>query len=143
MYTEEEKKMANDILGFIRRNSMMKVEILFREMNGAYKRKDDKFVNKVRAIRMQLESMGLINNVNNELTLTPEGVDAYDMQGGVGAYIDGRRKSKKMDENLKRTTITLKRMQIIVAFTSVLSFIAGVLLSSQVKGLWRSILDKF
>ena len=133
MYTEEEKKMANDILGFIRRNSMMKVEILFREMNGAYKRKDDKFVNKVRAIRMQLESMGLINNVNNELTLTPEGVDAYDMQGGIEEYLNARRASKKKESQLKSANIWNKRVAIVIGIVSLVSTIIGYLISSLSK----------
>lgn len=140
MYTEEDRKLANDILGLVRRNSMVRNFEMYREMNRIYKRNDDDFSRKVRSIWKQLIALGLMNEAHGELTLTEEGIEAYDAEGGIQAYFEGRKKSKKKDEELKDTTIWNNRVKIVVGVTSILSFIAGVLLSSPIKKLLSYIL---
>lgn len=140
MYTEEDKKLANDILGLVRRNSMVRNFEMYREMRRIYKREDDDFSRKVRSIWKQLIALGLMNEAHGELTLTADGMEAYDMPGGIEAYFEGRRKSKKKDEELKDTTIWNNRVKIVVGITSILSFIAGVLLSDPIKKLLSYIL---
>ena len=140
MYTEEDKAMANDILGLVRRNSMVRNFEIYREMNRIYKRNDDDFSRKGRSIWKQLIALGLMNEAHGELTLTEEGIEAYDAEGGIQAYFEGRKKSKKKDEELKDTTIWNNRVKIVVGITSILSFIAGVLLSSPIKKLLSYIL---
>ena len=56
MYTEEGIKMANDILGFIRRGEANRDFEMYREMRSSYNRNDDEFIKNVRIIWMQLSS---------------------------------------------------------------------------------------
>ena len=142
MYTEEDRKMANDILGFVYRQSMIKDSDLYREMRKAYGRSDDSFGKKVGALSVQLETLGLLHHKNSEFTLTHEGMEAYTMQGGIDAYMSAKKRGKQIESELKVTTIALKKVQIIVGLTSILSFIAGFLLSGPIKNLLNYILSK-
>lgn len=132
MYTEEDRKIANDVLGFIRRNTTIRDFEMYREMSNAYKRTDDAFSKKVRATWTQLVSLGLVDYTNGVLTLTADGMDAYDAEGGIQAYFEGRKKSKKKDDDLKDSTIWKNRWtvaQIIITTVSTLTgFSVGALL---------------
>lgn len=105
MYTKEDLKMANDILGFIRRNSVIRDYEMYKAMKDSYKRNDDEFSRKVRAIWMQMVSMHLVNYAHSELSLTMEGMEAYDMNGGVEAYLKKYRKEKELDSKVKISQI--------------------------------------
>lgn len=105
MYTEEGLKMANDILGFIRRGEANRDFEMYREMRSSYNRNDDEFSKNVRIIWMQLASMGLLEYKNGELTLTMDGMEAYDMEGGIEAYIRKYRKEKDLDSKVKISQI--------------------------------------
>ena len=142
MYTEEGIKMANDILGFIRRGEVNRDFEMYREMQKSYGRSDDGFSKNVRTIWMQLSSMGLLEYKNGELSLTKDGVVAYDLNGGIVEYIQSYRKELDESSVLRKTTIWNNKVQIAVGITSLLSFIAGVLLSGPIKNLWNHILDK-
>ena len=105
MYTEEGIKMANDILGFIRRGEANRDFEMYREMRSSYNRNDDEFSKNVRIIWMQLVSIGLLEYKNGELTLTMDGMEAYDMEGGIEAYIRKYRKEKDLDSKVKISQI--------------------------------------
>lgn len=125
MYTEEDRKLANDILGLVRRNSMVRNFEMYREMNHLYKRNDDDFSRKVRSIWKQLIALGLMNEVHGELTLTEEGMEAYDAEGGIQAYFEGRKKSKKTDDDLKTSTIWKNRWTIAQIIITIICTITG------------------
>lgn len=132
MYTEEDKKLANDILGLVRRNSMVKCFEMYREMRRIYGREDDAFSRKVQSIWKQLITLGLMIEAHGELTLTAEGVEAYDTVGGIEVYLKARKDSKQNDEDLKTSTIWHNRWsiaQIIVTiFCTITGFSIGTLL---------------
>lgn len=131
MYTEEDRKMANDILGFVYRQSMVKDSDLYREMRKAYGRSDDSFGKKVGALWVQLETLGLLHHKNSEFTLTHEGVEAYTMQGGIDAYMKKLRKEKELD-------VKVKKSQILYNVVSVLKdakFLIGSLVGAVTGGL--------
>ena len=142
MYTKEGIKMANDILGFIRRGEANRDFEMYREMKSSYNRNDDEFSKNVRIIWMQLASMGLLEYKNGELMLTKDGVIAADLNGGIVEYIQSYKKELDDSSVLRKTTIWNNKVQIAVGVTSLLSFIAGVLLSGPIKNLWNHILDK-
>ena len=142
MYTKEGIKMANDILGFIRRGEANRDFEMYREMRSSYNRNDDEFSKNVRIIWMQLVSIGLLEYKNGELMLTKDGVIAADLNGGIVEYIQSYKKELDDSSVLRKTTIWNNKVQIAVGVTSLLSFIAGVLLSGPIKNLWNHILDK-
>ena len=142
MYTEEGIKMANDILGFIRRGEANRDFEMYREMKSSYNRNDDEFSKNVRIIWIQLASLGLLEYKNGELMLTKDGVIAADLNGGIVEYIQSYKKELDDSSVLRKTTIWNNKVQIAVGVTSLLSFIAGVLLSGPIKNLWNHILDK-
>lgn len=130
MYTEEDKAMANDILGLVRRNSMVRNFEMYREMNRIYKRNDDDFSRKVRSIWKQLIALGLMNEAHGELTLTEEGIEAYDAEGGIQAYLKQRRKEKDLKTKVMKSQIWYNWMSVIKD----VKFLIGALLGSVITG---------
>lgn len=130
MYTEEDKAMANDILGLVRRNSMVRNFEMYREMNHLYKRNDDEFSRKVRSIWKQLIALGLMNEAHGELTLTEEGMEAYDAEGGIQAYLKQRRKEKDLKTKVMKSQIWYNWMSVIKD----VKFLIGALLGSVITG---------
>lgn len=140
MYTEEGIKMANDILGFIRRGEANRDFEIYREMRSSYNRNDDEFCKIVRIIWMQLASMGLLEYKNGELMLTKDGVIAADLNGGIVEYIQSYKEGKKTDGEAKRIEILKNKFAILIAIVGFLAFILGTLLSDLIKDLLRSLL---
>ena len=138
MYTEEGIKMANDILGFIRRGEANRDFEMYREMRSSYNRNDDEFSKNVRIIWMQLASMGLLEYKNGELMLTKDGVIAADLNGGIVEYIQSYKEGKKTDGEAKRIEILKNKFAILTAIVGFLAFILGTLLSDLIKDLLRS-----
>ena len=130
MYTEEDKAIANDILGLVRRNSMVRNFEMYREMNRIYKRNDDDFSRKVRSIWKQLIALGLMNEAHGELTLTEEGMEAYDAEGGIQAYLKQRRKEKDLKTKVMKSQIWYNWMSVIKD----VKFLIGALLGSVITG---------
>lgn len=142
MYTEEDIKMTNDVLGFIRRSLTIRDCDMYRKMSNSYNRSGDAFTKKVRTIWLQMVSLGLVDYKNGELTLTKDGIVASDLSGGIMEYMKNYKEELDENSSLRKTTIWNNKVQIAVGITSLLSFIAGVLLSGPVKNLWNHILDK-
>lgn len=140
MYTKEGIKMANDILGFIRRGEANRDFEMYREMKSSYNRNDDEFSKNVRIIWMQLASMGLLEYKNGELMLTKDGVIAADLNGGIVEYIQSYKEGKKTDGEAKRIEILKNKFAILTAIVGFLAFILGTLLSDLIKDLLRSLL---
>lgn len=140
MYREEGIKMANDILGFIRRGEANRDFEMYREMRSSYNRNDDEFSKNVRIIWMQLASMGLLEYKNGELMLTKDGVIAADLNGGIVEYIQSYKEGKKTDGEAKRIEILKNKFAILTAIVGFLAFILGTLLSDLIKDLLRSLL---
>lgn len=140
MYTKEGIKMANDILGFIRRGEANRDFEMYREMKSSYNRNDDEFSKNVRIIWMQLASMGLLEYKNGELMLTKDGVIAADLNGGIEEYIQSYKDGKKTDGEAKRIEILKNKFAILTAIVGFLAFILGTLLSDLIKDLLRSLL---
>lgn len=130
MYTEEDKKLANDILGLVRRNSMVRNSEMYREMRRIYKREDDGFSRKVRSIWKQLIVLGLMNEAHGELTLTADGMEAYDAEGGIEAYFEERRKEKNLKTNVMKSQIWYNWVSVIKD----VKFLIGALLGSVITG---------
>lgn len=131
MYTKEGIKMANDILGFIRRGEANRDFEMYREMKSSYNRNDDKFTKKVRAIWMQLCAMGLVEYKNSELTLTMDGMEAYDMEGGIEAYIRKYRKEKDLDSKVKISQIWYNWVNVVKD----VNFLIGATVGAAIGGL--------
>lgn len=140
MYREEGIKMANDILGFIRRGEANRDFEMYREMRSSYNRNDDEFSKNVRIIWMQLASMGLLEYKNGELMLTKDGVIAADLNGGIVEYIQSYKEGKKTDGEAKRIEILKNKFAILTAIVGFLAFILGTLLSDLIKDLLRPLL---
>lgn len=131
MYTKEDLKMANDILGFIRRESTIRDKEIHVKMKDSYKRDDDEFPKKVRAIWMQLFTMGLVEYKNSELTLTMDGMEAYDMEGGIEAYIRKYRKEKDLDSKVKISQIWYNWVNVVKD----VNFLIGATVGAAIGGL--------
>ena len=140
MYREEGIKMANDILGFIRRGEANRDFEMYREMRSSYNRNDDEFSKNVCIIWMQLASMGLLEYKNGELMLTKDGVIAADLNGGIVEYIQSYKEGKKTDGEAKRIEILKNKFAILTAIVGFLAFILGTLLSDLIKDLLRPLL---
>lgn len=140
MYTEEGIKMANDILGFIRRGEANRDFEMYKKMRSSYNRNDDEFSKNVRIIWMQLASMGLLEYKNGELMLTKDGVIAADLNGGIVEYIQSYKEGKKTDGEAKRIEILKNKFAILTAIVGFLTFILGTLLSDLIKDLLRPLL---
>ena len=140
MYTEEGIKMANDILGFIRRGEANRDFEMYRKMRSSYNRNDDEFSKNVRIIWMQLASMGLLEYKNGELMLTKDGVIAADLDGGIVEYMQSYKEGKKTEGEAKRIEILNNKFAILTAIDGFLTFILGTLLSDLIKGLLRPLL---
>lgn len=130
MYTDKDRELANDILGLVRRNSMVRNFEMYREMNHLYKRNDDEFSRKVRSIWKQLIALGLMNEAHGELTLTEEGMEAYDAEGGIQAYLKQRRKEKDLKTKVMKSQIWYNWMSVIKD----VKFLIGALLGSVITG---------
>ena len=131
MYTEEGIKMANDILGFIRRGEANRDFEMYREMRRSYNRNDDEFSKNVRIIWMQLVSIGLLEYKNGELTLTMDGMEAYDMEGGIEAYIRKSRKEKDLDSKVKISQIWYNWVNVVKD----VNFLIGATVGAAIGGL--------
>lgn len=131
MYTEEGIKMANDILGFIRRGEANRDFEMYREMRSSYNRNDDEFSKNVRIIWMQLVSIGLLEYKNGELTLTMDGMEAYDMEGGIEAYIRKYRKEKDLDSKVKISQIWYNWVNVVKD----VNFLIGATVGAAIGGL--------
>lgn len=131
MYTEEGIKMANDILGFIRRGEANRDFEMYREMRSSYNRNDDEFSKNVRIIWMQLASIGLLEYKNGELTLTMDGMEAYDMEGGIEAYIRKYRKEKDLDSKVKISQIWYNWVNVVKD----VNFLIGATVGAAIGGL--------
>lgn len=140
MYTEEGIKMANDILGFIRRGEANRDFEMYKKMRSSYNRNDDEFSKNVRIIWMQLASMGLLEYKNGELMLTKDGVIAADLNGGIVEYIQSYKEGKKTEGEAKRIEILKNKFTILTAIVGFLAFILGTLLSDLIKDLLRPLL---
>lgn len=131
MYTEEGIKMANDILGFIRRGEANRDFEMYREMRSSYNRNDDEFSKNVRITWMQLASIGLLEYKNGELTLTMDGMEAYDMEGGIEAYIRKYRKEKDLDSKVKISQIWYNWVNVVKD----VNFLIGATVGAAIGGL--------
>ncbi len=131
MYREEGIKMANDILGFIRRGEANRDFEMYREMRSSYNRNDDEFSKNVRIIWMQLVSIGLLEYKNGELTLTMDGMEAYDMEGGIEAYIRKYRKEKDLDSKVKISQIWYNWVNVVKD----VNFLIGATVGAAIGGL--------
>ena len=123
--------MANDILGFIRRGEANRDFEMYREMRSSYNRNDDEFSKNVRIIWMQLASIGLLEYKNGELTLTMDGMEAYDMEGGIEAYIRKYRKEKDLDSKVKISQIWYNWVNVVKD----VNFLIGATVGAAIGGL--------
>ena len=123
--------MANDILGFIRRGEANRDFEMYREMRSSYNRNDDEFSKNVRIIWMQLVSIGLLEYKNGELTLTMDGMEAYDMEGGIEAYIRKYRKEKDLDSKVKISQIWYNWVNVVKD----VNFLIGATVGAAIGGL--------
>lgn len=131
MYTEEGIKMANDILGFIRRGEVNRDFEMYREMQKSYGRSDDSFSRQVRIIWDQLDAMGFLKYEHGKLSLTEKGMEAYDMIGGVKAFIEKSRKERNLDIYVKKSQIWYNWVNVIKD----VNFLLGTLVGTAIGGL--------
>jgi len=94
-----------------------------------------------------LKSSGFVEEINKMVENHPVGLKlngaGYQMMlkyGSYGKYLKEKRKEKNREQNVKKSTIRLNYATMIIA---VATFIGGILLSNQVKALWRLFLSIF
>jgi hypothetical protein len=143
MYTEEDRELANDILNEVKRSHRKEESELYVYLNDLFDKGIDNlpFEDKCKRVWEELASMGLLSIEKGWMSLTSEGHLAADM--GVEAYLAKYKENRELEVESKQTTIWNNKVQIVVGITSLLSFIAGVLLSDPIKNLWNHISDKF
>lgn len=82
---------------------------------------------------------------NHHYSLTEEGFNMLSVYGNYLAYIDNKQEEvlyKKKIQKLKLQNMVLVNMKIkLFIITSLLSFIAGILLSDPIKSIWKHILS--
>ena len=136
MYTETDKKIADDILNEIKRSIQIEKSTMYEKMNRYYglPRDAPEFELKCCNLWNDMESKGLIKIANNRMTLTNEGHLAANI--GIDKYFKDCENHHKLDLEVKRTTIWNNKVSVLVGLSSIISFIVGVLLSEQVKKVW-------
>lgn len=96
--------------------------------------------------RKQLVMEGLIteedpDKVHSLIEITPKGYNAIQTFGSYQAYIADQQKAIKLEREsaiMKSRYLKLKTISIVITtLLSILSFIAGILLSDQIKGILK------
>ena len=94
-----------------------------------------------------LKASGFVNETNKRvegfpegLKLKSEGMNMLLEYGSYGKYLEEKRKEKKREQKIKKSTIQLNYATIIISMGT---FIGGILLSNQAKALWKLFLSIF
>lgn len=105
MYKEEDRKIANDILMKLKKEHQVDESDMLEYMNKIYglPRDDLKFEGLCCVLWREMESMGLIRNLNRKMTLTSEGHIAAKI--GVTEYLLRYEKDRELDVMSKKTSI--------------------------------------
>lgn len=112
MYTEEDRRISNDILMELKRNHLVEESEMYEFLNLCYGKPRDSFVFEKQCCFLwkELESMGLVKNNNRRMSLTCEGHLAATI--GISEYLLKYKKSRDLEVKSKETAYWYNKIEI-------------------------------
>ena len=125
MYTEEDRRIATDILMELKRTHLVEESDMYDRMNHYYKIPRDSFgfEKKCCFLWREMESMGLIQNRNKRMSLTTEGHLAAKL--GITNYLLKYEKDRELDIKSKESTVWHNRLSVANIICGAIGFLIG------------------